>query len=464
MERLSRGVVLGAEGYLFELERRGYLKSGPYVPEVVLDRPEAVAELHREFLHAGAEVMVAFTYYGHEEKLRMIGRVGDLEALNRQAVRLAVEAARDGDALVAGNICNTWAYDPAEAAASGERVRRMYHDQVAWAVEEGADFIIAETNDYLGEALIGVEVIKSFDVAAVVTFASSEQTTIDGASFEEACARVEQAGADVVGLNCSSGPETMLPLLQRVRDAVSCPVAGQPVPYHTTAEQPTFQSLRDADGRRVFPLALDPFVCTRFEMAEFATAARDLGVGYIGICCGGAPHHVRAMAEALGRTVPASKYSPDLSLHPILGDDAAEVADRYSNWRDEDRCEPLSRAMTTSRAASNTARVGVRRRPYAGHVAVETLYVQLLFTPPVDGADALGWVSVGMIADRSVACRRASRALLDPCSTPPGACPAASGWSRTVRSSKRESGEGGLRKAGAGILAMAMALEGVHTR
>jgi betaine-homocysteine S-methyltransferase len=213
----------------------------------------------------------------------------------------------------------------------------MYHDQVAWAVEEGADFIIAETNDYLGEALIGVEVIKSFDVPALVTFASSEQTTIDGASFEEACARVEQAGADVVGLNCSSGPRTMLPLLQRVRDAVSCPVAGQPVPYHTTAEQPTFQSLRDRDGRRVFPLALDPFTCTRFEMAEFATAARDLGVGYIGICCGGAPHHVRAMAEALGRTVPGSKYSPDLSLHPILGDDPAEIGERYSNWRDEDR-------------------------------------------------------------------------------------------------------------------------------
>jgi betaine-homocysteine S-methyltransferase len=72
-------------------------------------------------------------------------------------------------------------------------------------------------------------------------------------------------------------------------------------------------------------------------MAEFATAARDLGVGYIGICCGGAPHHVRAMAEALGRTVPASRYSPDLSLHPILGEDAGETAERYSNWRDEAR-------------------------------------------------------------------------------------------------------------------------------
>ena len=66
-------------------------------------------------------------------------------------------------------------------------------------------------------------------------------------------------------------------------------------------------------------MALDPFLCTRFEMADFARQAKAIGVNYIGICCGGAPHHVRAMAEALGRTVPASEYSPDLSMHPVLG-------------------------------------------------------------------------------------------------------------------------------------------------
>ena len=121
----------------------------------------------------------------------------------------------------------------------------------------------------------------------------------------------------------------MLPLLERVRAAVSCPVAAQPVPYRTTAAQPTFQSLRDDQGRRAFPIALDPFTCTRFDMAEFAVAARDLGVGFIGVCCGGAPHHVRAMAEALGRTVPASRYSPDLSLHPVIGDSAGTTAGRY---------------------------------------------------------------------------------------------------------------------------------------
>ena len=62
LDRLKKGVVQGAEGYVFELERRGYIKAGPYVPEVVLDFPEAVKELHREFLRAGSEVMVALTY------------------------------------------------------------------------------------------------------------------------------------------------------------------------------------------------------------------------------------------------------------------------------------------------------------------------------------------------------------------------------------------------------------------
>jgi betaine-homocysteine S-methyltransferase len=113
-------------------------------------------------------------------------------------------------------------------------------------------------------------------------------------------------------------------------------VAAQPVPYGTTAAQPTFQSLRDERGRRVFPLALDTFTCTRFDMAEFAVAARDLGVSYIGVCCGGAPHHVRAMAEALGRTTPASRYSPDLSLHPVLGDAGEARADQYGSWRDDE--------------------------------------------------------------------------------------------------------------------------------
>jgi betaine-homocysteine S-methyltransferase len=332
LERLEQDVVLSAEGYLFELERRGYLQSGPFVPEVVLEHPEAVRELHREFLRAGAEVMLAFTYYGHREKLRMIGREDDLEPLNRQALELAKDVAAEGDALVAGNICNTWAYDPEDPEGSGRVVREMYREQVQWAVEAGVDFVISETNDHLGEALIGVEVIREHGLPAVITFASTGEEMIDGYAFEEACKRVEAVGADVVGMNCSRGPATMLPILERIRAAVSCHVAAQPVPYRTTPEQPTFVALQHEDGSRAFPVALDPFVLTRFEMADFAVAARDLGVSYIGICCGGAPHHVRSMAEALGRTVPASRYSPAMELHPVLGENVKERDRRFTGW------------------------------------------------------------------------------------------------------------------------------------
>src|SRR5580700_5176428 len=89
LELLSRRPVICAEGYLFECERRGYLQAGAYVPEVVLEHPEVVTQLHRDFVHAGSDVVEAFTYYAHREKLRVIGREDVLEPLNRQALALA---------------------------------------------------------------------------------------------------------------------------------------------------------------------------------------------------------------------------------------------------------------------------------------------------------------------------------------------------------------------------------------
>src|SRR4029453_12821736 len=175
-QRLSDGVVLGAEGYVFELERRGYVKAGPFVPEVILDEPDALRQLHRELLRAGADVMVALTYYAHRDKLAAVGRADDLEAMNRQAVRIANEVAAEGGALVAGNICNTWAYDPKDPGGSGAGVRAQYEEQLGWAVEEGVDFVIAETYDHLGEALIGLDVCKRFGLPAMVTLARVQPT------------------------------------------------------------------------------------------------------------------------------------------------------------------------------------------------------------------------------------------------------------------------------------------------
>jgi betaine-homocysteine S-methyltransferase len=202
----------------------------------------------------------------------------------------------------------------------------MFEEQVAWAAAAGADFIVGETFSYGEEALIALEAIRAAGLPAVMTMAVHRRAiTRDGWTPEETCKRLADAGADVVGLNCSRGPRTLLPYLVRVREAVDTHVAALPVPYRTTESEPTFQSLHDpedlAPDGRAFPTALDPFLCNRYEIAEFTREASALGVRYLGLCCGGAPHFVRSMAEALGRRPPASRYSPDMSKHAFMGTD-----------------------------------------------------------------------------------------------------------------------------------------------
>lgn len=330
LERLEHGSVICAEGYLFELERRGYLQAGGFVPEVVLENPDKVAELHREFVHAGSDVVEAFTYYAHREKLRLIGKEHLLEEINRRALDIAKEVASESETMLAGNVCNTNVY---EGDGSRDTVRAMFTEQVGWAAEAGVDFVIGETFSWLGEALVATEVIKEAGLTAVVTLTPHKDPQMrDGASPAEACKRLEAAGADVVGLNCGRGPATMLPLLEEVCRSVSVPVAALPVPYRTTGEQPSFQSLEDPQAGalpegRPFPTALDPFTCNRYEIGEFTRAAYEMGARYLGVCCGAAPHHIRSMAEALGRTPAASRYTADMSKHAYLGSDPSLKAE-----------------------------------------------------------------------------------------------------------------------------------------
>lgn len=322
LDRLAQDVVVCAEGYLFECERRGYLQAGAFVPEVVLDHPEVVLELHREFVHAGSDVVEAFTYYGHREKLRIIGREHLLEPLNRNALAIARQVATETGRLLAGDLSNTNLYTDDKDAR--RTVRAMFDEQVGWAIDAGVDFMIGETFSYVGEALLALEATRATGRPTVVTMViHQESKTRDGYTVPEAAKRLEDAGADVVGLNCARGPRTMLPLMKQLRDAVSCHVAALPVPYRTTPEQPTMQSLRDpTTDIRPFPTGLDPFTCTRHELADFARAAQAIGVRYLGVCCGNGPHHTRSVAEALGRRPPASRYSPDMSKHAYFGTDA----------------------------------------------------------------------------------------------------------------------------------------------
>ena len=150
--------------------------------------------------------------------------------------------------------------------------------------------------------------------------------TRDGHTAEDACKIVEDLGADVVGLNCYRGPKMTMKLLKEVRKKVSCHVAGLPVPYRTTEEEPGFLNQTDhgcdcIPGGNAFPVALDNLFCNRFEMAEFAKECLKEKINLIGICCGAEAHHVREMAVAVGKKPIAMKYMPDMSKHFHHGTD-----------------------------------------------------------------------------------------------------------------------------------------------
>jgi betaine-homocysteine S-methyltransferase len=295
MERLDGGIVLGDGGYLLELEKRGYVRAGPFTPEVSITDPSALAELHREFLRAGAEVLQALTFYASDDKLATVGLEGKAEEINRSAVRIARQVAAEGDALVAGNLSLTWSYDP-EDPGSTKRVRELFDRQLRVQMDEGIDLVIAETYTWLGEAVIATEAGKATGLPVVTTMSYEKApASYEGTSPAECARRLVEAGADVVGVNCLRPPEQTLPLVEEMIRTVDVPVATQPTAYRTTADQPDFTALPE------FPMGLDPLQLSRGEMGEYAVRARDMGVRFIGSCCGSVATHVREMGRALGK-------------------------------------------------------------------------------------------------------------------------------------------------------------------
>ena len=329
-ERLDKGPVICAEGFLFEIEKRGYMASGEFVPMVSLDHPEILENLHKEFQHAGSDIVQAFTYNGHREKMRVIGKEELLEPLNRAALKIAKKVATnhadEKENLMAGNISNSNIWNQDDKKSQLE-VEKMFREMIGWAVDEGADILIGETFYYAEEAYTALKVMKESGLPSVITIAPYGQNIMrDGVSILDTCKELEQQGGDVVGMNCHRGPNTMLPYLKEIRKSLKCHVAGLPITYRTTKAHPTFFNLPDNNGcscptphETTFPTALDPMQCSRYEIGQFAKEAYDLGINYLGVCCGANPMLIREVAEAVGLTVPASKYREKMDNHYMFG-------------------------------------------------------------------------------------------------------------------------------------------------
>src|SRR5438876_6181398 len=165
LERIAKHeIVLGDGGYLIELERRGWVDSGSgrekvgtgkgtgqFTPEVAIERPDALRELHREFLHAGSQVLQALTFFGTREKLNRAGYGAQTEAINHAAVRIAREVAGD-QALVAGSVSRTQLIEREGPGALGH-AKDLMAEQIRLLKDAGVDFLILETFFQLDEIL-----------------------------------------------------------------------------------------------------------------------------------------------------------------------------------------------------------------------------------------------------------------------------------------------------------------------
>lgn len=305
LERLAEGVVLGDGGYIVELEKRGYVIAGAFTPELAITHPDAIREMHREFLQAGAEVLQVMAFYGSREKLATVGKADRTFEINQAATRIAKEVAGD-KALVAGDLSATWKWQPDSASAKA-LVAGMFDEQIE--AQFGVDFFIGETFWHLGEAQLCLERIKKRSkVPAMITLSfRGSHATDDGVSAGEAARILASEGADVVGVNCMNDPQHMYPIIEQMRRATNGHLAAQPVAFRCSDEAPWFT------GTPAFPDRLEPTQLTRYEMADFARKAKEMGVNYIGSCCGSIACHVREMARALGKyqEQPVWKAKPD---------------------------------------------------------------------------------------------------------------------------------------------------------
>ena len=268
-------------------------------------------------------------YHTNQVAMKKIGQVEKTEKVNRVALKIAREVAEDTGTLFAGGLSSTNLFQFTDSKADDddltEKVRAIFKEQVEWSKDEGVEYVIAETMWSLKEAKIALEVIKSFDLPAVISLSVRNIQTKDGVfvthddvPIPEACRQLHEMGATLVGVNCSQGPATMIEVVEQICQVVpSEKVCALPVAYRTTPEEPTWQVVTDkiyTKNSKPYPNGLEPFQVTSIEIVDFTKRCLELGLRYIGICCGNTGSYTRAMAEAMGKETTLSKYHTKAAL------------------------------------------------------------------------------------------------------------------------------------------------------
>jgi methionine synthase / methylenetetrahydrofolate reductase (NADH) len=293
LERLRREPLLGdgAMGTQLHVRGVGFERS---FDELNLTQPQLVEEIHRAYISAGAELIETNTFGANRIKLARHGLEGQVRDINFRAVKLAREAREiSGEPIfVAGAVGPIGQHLEPIGRITIAQATAAFEEQIAALLEAGADLLVLETFTNLPELLAAVTAARrtaDLPIVAQMTFAE-DGLTLSAEEPSQVVQALEQAGVDVIGVNCGVGPQVALQVLEEMRQQTRLSLSGQP-----NAGLPA-----RVEGRFFYFATPDYF-------ATYARQAADLGVAYIGGCCGTTPDHIAAMRAALKPVAPARR-------------------------------------------------------------------------------------------------------------------------------------------------------------
>jgi len=259
--------------------------------ELNLSDPGLILAIHEEYLQAGAEILETNTFGANRFRLArhgLAGKVAEINAAGVRQARMAVEHIKDkqaGEAWVAGSVGPLGVRLEPLGKTGLDEARAAFAEQIDALAQAGADMLIIETMPALNEAqqalIAAREVAPDLPVLVMVTV-DDDSNCLDGSSPEQAARLLTEWGANAIGVNCSTGPATVLTAIECMRKATTLPLAAMP-----NAGMP-----RAVEGRNIY-------LCSPEYMASFARKAIAAGAQIVGGCCGTTPNHIRAMRSAM---------------------------------------------------------------------------------------------------------------------------------------------------------------------
>ena len=253
-------------------------------------QPDLVAEVHQEYVRAGADIIETNTFGANRIKLGSFGIADQLHAINEQGARIARHAARES-AYVAGAIGPLGIRIEPWGKTGVDEARSYFREQAQALVEGGVDLFILETFRDLNEMGAAIDAVRSVSGKPIIAQMTTEEdgNTLDGTPPERFAPELERRGATLIGVNCSVGPAPMLETIERMTAVTKLRLAAQP-----NAGKP-----RDVEGRNIY-------LCSPEYMASYARRFILHNVRVVGGCCGTTPEHIRQIKAAVRTLAPGA--------------------------------------------------------------------------------------------------------------------------------------------------------------